>query len=448
MATTLETTQFLLSALFKVAEEIFFILKKEGKIIFVGGKLEFLGYDKNELLGTPFESLISKGNTSIFRSNLQLLDKGQRERHFKLLMRRKGGVDIPASVKVVKKDTLYFLSVRIELERDIYNKILSSIESGILVADAKGEIYYMNEAAKNILGKEVKTLDEIDPDVRSKIYEVAKNEAQRAELRLPNDRIIGISSYPFFNENKEGWILLFRDITEIKELQKLMAHLDRVAALGTLAVGLAHEIRNPLAGMKLIAQRISKDLKGEKREGIFRLLRQIERIDNLVKTLFSYAKPGPTRRSSVNILEVINDVETLISQKLKKKEISLIKSIPKDLCIKVDSAQLEQILMNLLLNSIEAVPDGGTIEVEAGFSDIPCASSKSTYVFVNVKDTGIGMTEEELEKIFYPFYSTKPGGTGLGLFIVHQLVKENKGFLRVKSKKGEGTQFSLYFEPG
>jgi signal transduction histidine kinase len=430
-----------------VTGEIFFILDGKGIIKFSGGRVEHLGYKGDELLGLPFIQIVSRSNIPLFKRNLEIVDKRGKTLHFKLLMRKKGGGDLPIDVRANKRGENYVLSMRVNPKGNISEEILSAIESGILVVGDGGEIHYMNEAAKNILGQEVKNLDEIDPNVKEKIYEAAKREVQRAELTLPDDKVIGISSYPFFHKGKQGWILLFRDITEIKELQKIMARLERIAALGTLTAGLAHEIRNPLAGMKLIAQRISRKLEGENKEGILRLLRQIERIDNLVKTLFSYAKSRPTRRESTYIAKVLEEIEKLIGNRFLRNKITFVNSVPEELKIMVDPAHLEQILMNLFLNSIDAMPNGGILEVEAGYSDIPCESTKTTYIFIRLRDTGVGIGEEELEKIFYPFYSTKPGGTGLGLFIVHQLVKENKGFLRVKSKRGEGTEFTLYFEP-
>ena len=227
-----------------------------------------------------------------------------------------------------------------------------------------------------------------------------------------------------------------------------MAQVEKFSTLGTLASGLAHEIKNPLAGMRLIAQGLERELQGKQLESIKRMKRQIDRIDNLIKKFFSYVKPHLSNRVSCPIKDTLREVEALIEENLKKKEIKLVKEIPAGLRVKVDPHHFQQILLNLLLNAIDALDRGGTIEVKAGLSKIEQSDNNSPYVFISVKDNGVGIDEEEIDKIFYPFYTTKSEGIGLGLFIVHQLVKENRGLIEVKSEKNRGTEFIIYFEQG
>ncbi len=445
----------LIKHLLNISDDIFFVLDQNLKILFISRGIEKLDYTTSDLINKSISRILSgTGDLILSKRAKELLEGAEAPRTLNLLLERKNGETVPARIKIeaVRAGDKVFILGIAHLTRKLNKaeEILNSIDTGVILVDIRGCITYINRYAAKLLGKNgIDSLEKLPADLRQKLWRIATNKEKKAEIPIEGGKILGVSAYPYTEGEKEkGWVLFFKDITETKLMERAMAQVDKFSTLGTLASGLAHEIKNPLAGMRLLAQSLERELQGKQLESIKRMKRQIDRIDNLIKKFFSYAKPHLSHRVSCPIEETLKEVEALIEENLEKKKITLIKEIPPGLAVKVDPHHFQQILLNLLLNAIDALDEGGTIWVQAGRSKIEKSTSNTPYIYISVKDNGVGIDEEEIDKIFYPFYTTKSEGIGLGLFIVHQLVKENGGLIEVKSKKNEGTEFIIYFESG
>ncbi len=449
---------FLLQRLLDLSSEISFILSSSFVIEYVNQKIKYLGYTPKELKGKPIGkilrpstqadmvNMLRKLQTSVTLAIKGTLVAGNGKRHEGTIKLRR--------VISSNGETKYIGNIYLPSKgKNLRDLIFDSINSGIVFLGANDLIIYANRYAREKLNIQVyRHIGELNGDFK-KMFEMAKGATlsdvnggkQSMELKLSDGRIFGVSSYPFAPEGViKGWVILFRDITETKRMQEAMAQIDKFSNLGIIASGLAHEIKNPLAAMRLLIQG-HEDVSDENLQKLFQKLKsQIERIDRLVRQFVSYVKPNPPHPKEFELIELIDEIEGVVSTSLKRRNIQFVKIIPKSLKIWADYNQTHQIFLNLILNAIDAVDDGGHIFVRAGLTDTPCSIPDRKCAYIIVKDDGHGISQEALEKIFYPFYTTKEHGMGLGLFMVHQLVKENHGFIYVKSKLGEGTIFTIF----
>jgi signal transduction histidine kinase len=262
------------------------------------------------------------------------------------------------------------------------------------------------------------------------------------------------------NRNQHvGTIISFRDISQIKQMQAEVLRMDRLASLGVLASGIAHEIRNPLAGIKTVAQTLEEDLdEGDgKREYIARIIRQVNRMDELLRTLFSYARPQSPVRRPHRLQDIINEVKGLMLQRFERAKVRFEEVYAEDLpLVQVDFHQTQQVFINLFLNAIDAMNGGGSLTIHAqpvtktpARSDrrgkrFPETNPNGRFAQVRVSDTGEGIPRENVQAIFDPFFTTKPQGSGLGLSIVYRIIEEHRGQIHVESEPGKGTTFSLF----
>lgn len=356
--------------------------------------------------------------------------------------------------------------------------VINQLNFGILVLDHNHTIRYLNKPAVELIQQQVRNclnrpLEEVigqqNADLIFHSLRETEGAYERPEIEISgrnNEKLlIGFSVSEFLNshDDSKGYLISLKDITYSKELQEEMRRMDRLASLGVMASGIAHEIRNPLAGIKAIAQTFEDELEPDdpKNEFVKRIIKQVNRLDEMLKTLFSYAKPQRPNRQFHQIEEILRDVLSLLKQNLYKQNIKLSQSFAAHVpALFIDNSQIQQVLFNLLLNSIESIEKDGeiSIQVEPVPSDFPYFMRKPfyktiterPYVHVWIHDNGCGIPKEDLQKIFNPFFTTKTFGTGLGLSIVYQIVKENDGIIYFESKEGEGTDCHLFlpsFDP-
>jgi signal transduction histidine kinase len=261
---------------------------------------------------------------------------------------------------------------------------------------------------------------------------------------------------------KVGTIVSFRDITLFKQMQSEVLRMDRLASLGVLASGIAHEIKNPLAGIKTLAQACEEEFESTdpRQEYLTRIIRQVNRLDELLKTFFAYAKPKPPIQKKYKLSEIVQEVTPLVSKKLSECSIAYVEEIDSSLPdVMVDSQQMQQVFLNLILNAIDAMQTGGTLTVTAKTVEKPLSGilwekmdtshkKNALYIETIVTDTGEGIKPDQIKTIFDPFYTTKPGGLGLGLSIVYRIIEENRGDIRVESQVGKGTAFIITLPTG
>ncbi|MFQ6083658.1 MAG: ATP-binding protein [Candidatus Aminicenantia bacterium] len=229
---------------------------------------------------------------------------------------------------------------------------------------------------------------------------------------------------------------------EQRERFRKMSRADKLATVGELAAGAAHEIRNPLTAIKSSLQYLqTKSLPEIKDKKMLQnAIQETERIDRILSDLLSFARPSELRKEKINLLDVLNGSIDLISPQAKKQKVKITKAfLSSPLFIVGDFSQLKQLFLNLFLNSVQAMKKGGELKIET----IP---SRDEEVMIVISDTGEGISEENLDKIFDPFFTTKKQGTGLGLSICYGIVDRHQGEIEVRSKVGQGTAVIVKFK--
>lgn len=338
--------------------------------------------------------------------------------------------------------------------------ILNSIEKGIITFDVGGNIISLNPCAQELLLQYENyrymdyTLDEL---VQCLVHEYRHNMSSVSDIyafSVDNDLKvcyldINISTLRTEQGGESGYIFSMSDVTERKRLESYYHRLERLATAGRLASGVAHEIRNPLTGMRTSAQVLKKRLKGqleEKNEAMIdRIIKEIDRINRLISDLLGYTRITKSQPASVYVKDCVESIFGLLGPDLENKHVHINTQAVSDfLSFHLDEDQFKQVLLNLIKNAVEAIgKDGGEISIETSLEN-----SSTGQGALWIHDTGHGIEGKQLEKIFDPFYTTKNDGTGLGLSIVHELVQKNDGEINIRSVVGQGTSVQLIFNLG
>jgi signal transduction histidine kinase len=228
---------------------------------------------------------------------------------------------------------------------------------------------------------------------------------------------------------------------DLKRSKSYIRRADRLASLGTLTAGLAHEIRNPLVAIKTLTQLLPDRLEDEEFRNHFLQIAsgEVDRISSLVNELLEFARPSEPKLETEDINTILDGMLLLISTETKKKFIQVVKEYTPDLPpVTVDREQIKQVFLNVLLNALQATPENGTITVKTRSFFKPGGEH---YVQIEFTDTGSGIPAEYLEDIFTPFFTTKTKGSGLGLSISNQIIQDHKGYIDVKSYVNRGSTF-------
>lgn len=233
-----------------------------------------------------------------------------------------------------------------------------------------------------------------------------------------------------------GTVVVCEDLSEIRELENRMRHADRLASLGRLAANIAHEIRNPLASITGAVEALSGTAGPEERDRLAQIVsRESARLDAIIRHFLEYAKPASLARARVDVVEVLDEVLTLLGHRDLPPALKIVREFPPALPWSVDPQQLRQALWNLCLNALEAMPDGGELRV--------AATLREGWLEIVVTDTGDGIPPADLPHVLEPFFSTKPGGSGLGLALAHRIAQDHGGDVTVESTPGLGTRVAL-----
>jgi len=230
---------------------------------------------------------------------------------------------------------------------------------------------------------------------------------------------------------------------DLKQSQKVLQRADRLSSLGLLTAGLAHEIRNPLVAIRTFTQLLPERYADPEFRDNFKslALREVDRICGLVNDLLSFARPSTPKVSPENANEIVESIARILESEAKEKDVAihlhLAPELPK---IFIDKEQIKQVAMNVILNAIQSVEGQGEVEVSTRMFS---KDSSERFLQIEVRDTGVGIEEGDLENIFNPFFTTKKDGNGLGLSISHQIIKEHGGYMVADSKPGEGTAFYI-----
>ncbi|MBN2018043.1 MAG: PAS domain-containing sensor histidine kinase [Candidatus Cloacimonetes bacterium] len=230
--------------------------------------------------------------------------------------------------------------------------------------------------------------------------------------------------------------------SESRQLEKQLRHADRLATLGQLSAGIAHEINEPLAGILGLAQLMEKNesLDEQAQSDLENIVSASLHARDVVKKLMLFARQMPSSQSDLNLSEAVNNAVFFLESRCRKNMVKIMLDLKDGMpSIKADSSQIHQVLINLIVNALQAMPEGGTITIRTFYDD--------THVSLECSDTGIGMSKKVLSQIFNPFFTTKKinEGTGLGLSVVHGIIYSHGGEIKVKSKPGNGTRFTITF---
>ena len=277
----------------------------------------------------------------------------------------------------------------------------------------------------------------------------AKGERKTASVEFPVN--LTLSPYLESDDSIQGAIILVKNMSLIRELEQRQRPADHLNNLGTLAMGLAHEIRNPLGGIRGSAQLLRHDIKNKShREYLDVVISEVDRIDQLVKRMMDLAKPADIKLKETNIHKVLEEILIMEKETFRLKNIRFQQTYDPSLpYIEADEDQLKQVFLNLIKNAIEASSNGGSLQIVTRVSSsfaikTPIASASRQNIAVEIMDSGEGMDEETQKKLFTPFHTTKSKGSGLGLAISLKVVEDHHGKIKITSEKGLGTTVQVF----
>lgn len=350
----------------------------------------------------------------------------------------------------------------------IYNDVLvDNLASGVIAADIDGVVTVFNREAQRITRQDpVDVLRHhatcLPPRLASMLKRTLdqghglRDQDLTLQWSADDETPIRASSSVFYGHTGKilGAFLVVNDLTAVKQLELQVRRTDRLASLGTLAAGMAHEIKNPLVSIKTFTQLLPERYEDpDFRETFFSLVgSEVKRIDRIVNQLLRFSRPAKPNLVPTRLHEVIDSALNLMGQQLRKNNIRLNRSFnaPDD-SIRADGDQLSQALINFFLNAIEAMGEGGTLTVgtssahNGSFAATLRDDHSAPHVIVTIHDTGGGIPADSLPHIFDPFFTTKSQGTGLGLSVAHGIIHEHGGMIDVKSDPVQGTTFAIVF---
>ncbi|MEW6593752.1 MAG: ATP-binding protein [Thermodesulfobacteriota bacterium] len=330
--------------------------------------------------------------------------------------------------------------------------IISRLPVGIIATDQEGCIKTFNAQAGELTGIAAdfalnrKAAEVLPPSLAPFFTPATANEELlERELDLTsgaNAVTLHASSVPVSDDNATviGRVLLLHDLTRLKTLEKEMRKHERLVSLGKMAAGVAHEVRNPLSSIKGLAALLGSAFAetSQERHSASLLIQEVERLNRAITELLNYAKPLPLNRESLDLEPLLANSLALIAGDAASMGVAVSHDVAPDLPPALgDRDRLNQVLLNLYLNSLQAMEQGGTLTVTARLGE------KRGTVQITVQDTGSGIAAEILDRIMDPYFTTKPQGSGLGLAMVQKILDEHGGEVRVTSSVGEGTSVTL-----
>ncbi|MEW6352158.1 MAG: ATP-binding protein [Thermodesulfobacteriota bacterium] len=365
------------------------------------------------------------------------------------------------AARAIERSELYGKLVS---ERNFVKSIVTSMTSGIIALEESGKVTWFNPYSETVirikpgdaLGKHYRDVFADIPgliDLIERYLNMPAAEAGKPEdhslFRDGTEIVLEVHAYWLEQSGPQrNTLLLFvRDVTRRKLMEEHLRRSDRLASLGFLAAGIAHEMRNPLTGVSLLMDDLHDHLSDRRQdqELIRRALKEIDRVENLINGLLDFAVPS--RRVSLEVRpigEVLDDTLFLVRKLCKNNKISLSAETDEALpLIELDPEKLQQALLNLVLNAIQSMPDGGSLRVEVKKAPPDESLLSGPAVRISVTDTGTGIAARDIPYVFDPFFTRNPSGCGLGLAIVHSIVQEHNGRISVSSQVGKGTTFRV-----
>lgn len=412
----------------------------------ITGKLENLMFPSN-----PQTQIGEAGETGLLMEAFEMFTKASNslESAFSQLQAK------------AQKLTEELAAKNLELERSLREKeeaqnylhnILERLPCGVLVLDEKGDLALCNPMASEVLAKSKKCRQpDLNTGIRSYLTASIEANGSKNEVEIPVQRgkkqkILATSGTPLTDATGDqiGTLHIIRDITEMKALQEQNKRVERLSAMGEMAVELAHEIRNPLGSVELFASLLEKEVSGDLKRWAENIRIGSQSLNNIVSNMLQFANPLSPTFSEVNAHEIIQDVLAFIDPIMNQRRVRIVKQLKADSpVILADSELLKQLMLNLILNAMNAMPSEGSLLVQT--QNVRRLNGRIKGLELKIQDSGVGIPPENLSRIFDPFFTTNKKGTGLGLSVVHQIVKQHSGNIRVSSEINRGTTFTIFF---
>jgi len=332
--------------------------------------------------------------------------------------------------------------------------VVERMPVGLVAMDGKGRIISFNQAAEatlrlpsdQVLGR---TASEMLPRQVLDMVAALKDSARNAigkefDCSFPDGRTVPLdvtlSSLKGEDGTVWGTIILCRDLTEVQSLKRELETSRRLASLGRLAAGVAHEIRNPLSSIKGFATYFKERYRDnpDDRKTSEIMIQEVDRLNRVITQLLEFARPPAIQKKRASLQSLIQHSLKMIERQASAKDIQVLSNLPSDVKeVDLDPDGINQVLLNLYLNAVEAMDQGGSLSVSLSREESP------PWVKIVVSDTGTGISKEDLEHVFDPYFTTKQTGTGLGLAIVHKIIEAHRGEVRAESEIGSGTTVSV-----
>jgi two-component system sensor histidine kinase PilS (NtrC family) len=325
----------------------------------------------------------------------------------------------------------------------LHEEIVQSVQSGLLTLDGAGRVTFLNRAGEQLTGLAAGAVRGLPV---AKLFPGFVEDARRGETewagRDGQRRILGFTSFPLAGARggSRGQAVIFQDLTGLRAMEEAVRRGERLADLGRVAAGLAHELRNPLASMSGCVELLqaAPGLRPEEGRLLGIVLREAARLDQLVTRFLAYSRPAPPQLAQVDLPQLLGEVVEVFSHDPVASRVRLERQLQPATQV-CDPGQVRQLVWNLLVNAAQAlqgVPGGGTIRIR-------CAPGASGGASVVVEDDGPGIAAADQAKLFTPFFTTKVGGTGLGLATVHQIVEAHGGSVIVGAGDPRGARFTI-----
>jgi nitrogen fixation/metabolism regulation signal transduction histidine kinase len=359
----------------------------------------------------------------------------------------------------------------LELERSLRDKeeaqsylktILERLPCGVFVLDRSGNLTLCNPMASEALeqshGKSQRNENNFQPflstEMRNHLSTSAADGGGKEEVEISvqsshKKRILATSGTPLTDPCgiPIGTLHIIRDVTEVKALQEQNKRIERLSAMGEMAVELAHEIRNPLGSIELFASLLVQELSGDSKRWAENIRIGIRSLNTIVSNMLHFANPLSPAFCTVNLHDIIQEIlrfaDPIMSQRDVQVKMALTADCP---LIVADPELIKQMLLNLIFNAMKAMPSNGSLTIGTRSVDIRGGDDLSRGLELQIQDSGIGILPENLNRIFDPFFTTNKKGSGLGLSVVHQIVEKHSGCISVKSEVNRGTTFTIAFK--
>ena len=355
-----------------------------------------------------------------------------------------------------KVDELVETRKEVVFERNKLKSIIECMHEGVVFVDSTNQTTLFNKAAQQIQQEQsdleintdlqfgsAQTLDQISQDFADGGDAIERKDQQIGEKHLENT----YAAVRDDEDNYLGTVLVSRDVTDRKRMEQQLIFSEKMAAIGELAAGVAHEINNPLDGLLNCILRIKRNPKNvsQTQEYLDLMEEAIRRIEATIGKLLDFSRPHELTLTAINLNDVVHETIGLIDYGASEKGIQIEKDFQDKIAlIHGDEHLLEQVILNLTLNAITAMPDGGTLRFETGEIILDALLAQPS-VYIKVIDTGIGISKSVQDRIFDPFYTTQitQKGTGLGLSVSDRIVRQHQGVIEVESEEGNGSTFTV-----